>query len=103
MPIRSKITLWLESIQNGFVLILPIIIIGSLALTVIQIPILFPGYLASSFLLELASWVLAATLNNCHILPNSMFQPHSNLHQTLSLCRQKLMALIPYWVSLVTL
>lgn len=63
MPIRSKITLWLESIQNGFVLILPIIIIGSLALTVIQIPILFPGYLASSFLLELASWVLAATLN----------------------------------------
>lgn len=61
MSLQTKLTLWLESIQTGFILILPIVILGSLALTLLQIPQLFSGYLNHSFLLQLANWLLDAS------------------------------------------
>ncbi len=61
MSLQTKLTSWLESIQSGFILILPIVILGSLALTLLQIPQLFSGYLDHSFLLQLARWLLDAS------------------------------------------
>jgi len=61
MSLQTKLTSWLESIQSGFILILPIVILGSLALTLLQIPQLFSGYLDHSFLLQLSRWLLDAS------------------------------------------
>jgi lactose/cellobiose-specific phosphotransferase system IIC component len=57
MPLSEKPAIWLKSVQQGFILILPVIILGSIALSILQLPQIFNGVLNQSYLLQLASWL----------------------------------------------
>ena len=55
MSLSEKRSTWLESIQQGFILTLPIVILGSIALSLLQIPQLLNIEINQYYLLELAS------------------------------------------------
>lgn len=61
MPITSKLLIWLKSIQQGFILTLPIVIIGSIALSLLQIPQLLSIETSQYYIFQLAGWMYKAS------------------------------------------
>jgi len=58
MLLTKRFSTWLEAIQHGFVLTLPVVMLGAFALTLLQIPHLFNHAFEDSLLLQVATWVL---------------------------------------------
>ena len=58
MLIKQRLFYWLESVQHGFVLTLPVVMLGAFALTLLQIPIYFNHAFENSLLLQVSNWVL---------------------------------------------
>lgn len=55
--IKNKSSIWLKSIQQGFILILPIIILGSISLSILQLPHFFNKLESQSNLINVATWL----------------------------------------------
>ena len=58
MLIKQRLFYWLEAVQHGFVLTLPVVMVGAFALTLLQVPIYFNQAFESSLLLQVSDWVL---------------------------------------------
>jgi len=57
MLLKQRAHYWLEAIQHGFVLTLPVVMLGALALTLLQIPQYFAESFISETLLQASKWV----------------------------------------------
>jgi len=86
--VKNKLSIWLTSAQQGFILILPVIILGSIALSILQLPPLSSSIAKQQNLLQLASWLyqssytvmaLILTLGVSYKL-NSFYKIHYQLH-----------------------
>lgn len=68
MLISDKLNIWLKSVQQGFILILPVVILGSIALSLLQLPQVFEGIQPQNHLMLLASWIYSSSYSIMAIL-----------------------------------
>jgi lactose/cellobiose-specific phosphotransferase system IIC component len=55
--LKDKLSFWLKSVQQSFILSLPVVILGSIALSILQLSHLFTELESHSNLMQLASWL----------------------------------------------
>lgn len=61
MTLTSKLSIWLKSIQQGFILTLPVVILGSIALSLLQVPQFLSIDSSQYYIFQLASWLHKAS------------------------------------------
>lgn len=57
MDLSQRGQLWLNAIQHGFIITLPVVIVGALALTMMQLPIYFSALSLTDYWLQVANWI----------------------------------------------
>lgn len=57
MDLSQRGQLWLNAIQHGFIITLPVVILGALSLTIMQLPMFFSTVSADNQLLQVANWI----------------------------------------------
>lgn len=58
MLLKQRLFYWLKAVQHGFVLTLPVVMLGAFALTLLQVPHYFNHAFEKSLLLQVSAWVL---------------------------------------------
>lgn len=57
MDLSQRGQLWLNAIQHGFIITLPVVVLGALSLTIMQLPMFFSSLSADDHWLQVANWI----------------------------------------------